>query len=90
MFIFRAVLALKQNCLKGIDFPGSPCSHAPLSFPAVTVLQCHGSFVTRPTCGPAWTEHVTSWPRVDIWFSLGVGHVVGLEQYIMTHAHHTE
>lgn len=84
---------MKQKCLKGIDFPGSPHPHTPqplllsASYSDEPWLICYPP--PHPS-GPIWTKHVTSWPIVDIHFSLGVGHVVGLVQYIMTHVHHTE
>lgn len=92
MFFIRTVLSLKQNCLKGIDFPGSPCPHT--SQPPVLSASYGAMVHLLPTPpqpgGPAWTKHVISWPIVDIRRSLGVGRVVGLELYIMTCVHHTE
>lgn len=92
LFFIRAVLGLKQNYLKGIDFPGSSCLHT--SQPPVLSASCSAMAHLLPTPpqpgGPTWTKHVTSWPIVDIWHSLSVGHVVGLELYIMTCVHHTE
>lgn len=48
MIIFRVVIGLKQNCLKGIETSerGRVLSHAEASFNAVSVLQRHSSFVT--------------------------------------------
>lgn len=92
MFFIRAILGWKQNCLKGIDFPGSPCPHT--SQPPVLSASYRAVAHLLPTppqpCGPTWTKHVTSLSIVDILRSLGVGRVIGLEMYIMTCVHHTE
>lgn len=90
LVIFRAVLGLKQNCLKGIETSESARVLWHAEPPLLSASYSAMAHLLPPwTCMDYYTR-VGLQPTADVRLSLGVGRVVGLEHCIMTKVHYTE